>query len=76
MKTRALATRLPVDLADALDVVCKRAGLRKNFLVEAALREKIEDLLDTADLREAIREATGFFSWEAVKGEARKVKRK
>lgn len=63
----ALATKLPSDLTDALDAVCEELGLRKNFVVEQALREKIEDLLDAYDLQEAIREATGFHSWESVK---------
>ena len=52
MKTRALATKLPSDVADALDAVCKQTGLRKNFILAAALREKIEDLQDAYDLRE------------------------
>ena len=71
-KMRPFATRLPEDLAKALDVVCKHTGLRKNFVVEAALREKIEDLLDAEDLRQAIREATGFHRWGQVKREAAK----
>ena len=44
MKTRTLATRVPADLFEALVAVCNRLGLRKNFVVEAAIREKIEDL--------------------------------
>lgn len=63
----ALATKLPSDLTEALDAVCKELGLRKNFVVEQALREKIEDLLDAYDLQEAIRESTGFHPWESVK---------
>ena len=69
MKTQAIATKLPADLTKALDDVCKRMGLRKNFVLEAALREKIEDLLDAEDLQEAVREATGFHSWEELKKE-------
>ena len=69
MKTQAIATKLPTDLTKALDDVCKRLGLRKNFVLEAALRDKIEDLLDTEDLQEAVREATGFRSWEELKKE-------
>jgi hypothetical protein len=76
MKTRTLATKLPADLVEALDAVCKQLGLRKNFVVEAALKEKIEDLLDAEDLREAVKEATGFHSWEEVKAEVDKGGRK
>ena len=72
VKTRALATKLPSDLAETLDAVCKRLGLRKNFVLETALREKLEDLMDAEDLREAISEATGFHHWEKVKREFRK----
>ena len=76
MKTRTLATRLPADLVEALDAVCKQLGLRKNFVVEAALKEKIEDLLDAEDLRKAVKEATGFHPWEEVKAEIDKGGRK
>jgi predicted DNA-binding protein len=72
VEIRTLTTKLPADLAETLDVVCKRLGLRKNFVVEEALREKIEDLLDAEDLGEAMKEATGFHSWEEVKAEVRK----
>ncbi len=72
--TTAFATRLPIRLARALDVLCKRLGLRKNFVVEAALREKLEELLDAEDLRDAVREATGFHPWEAVKKEASRAR--
>lgn len=65
----AFATKLPRDLKEALDEVCQRFGLRKNFVVEQALREKLEDLLDTFDLQEAVHEATGFHDWEKVKKE-------
>jgi predicted DNA-binding protein len=71
MKTEPLATRLPADLTARLDEVCKTLGLRKNFVLEAALREKLEDLLDAADLREAMKEATGFHAWEDLKSESR-----
>jgi hypothetical protein len=76
MKTRTLATKLPADLVEALDAVCKQLGLRKNFVIEAALKEKIEDLLDAEDLRKAVKEATGFHSWEEVKAEVDKGGRK
>lgn len=71
-KEAAFATKLPTDLKDSLDQVCEKLGLRKNFVVESALREKLEDLLDTYDLQEAVKEATGFHSWESVKREIRK----
>jgi hypothetical protein len=72
MKTEPLATRLPADLTAQLDAVCKKLGLRKNFVLEAALREKLEDLIDAADLRDAMNEATGFHAWAEVKKEARR----
>jgi predicted DNA-binding protein len=76
VETRTLATKLPLDLADTLDAVCKQLGLQKSLVVEEALREKIEDLLDAEDLREAMKEATGFHAWEEVKAEARKEGRR
>lgn len=71
MNTSAFATRLPEDVARTLEDVCRRLGLRKNFVVEAALREKIEDLLDREDLREAVAEETRFHSWNRVRGKRR-----
>ena len=76
MKTRTLATRVPADLFEALVAVCSRLGLRQNFVVEAAIREKIEDLLDAEDLCEAVKGATGFHLWEDVKAEVGKKGRK
>jgi predicted DNA-binding protein len=76
MKTASLATRLPVDLTQTLDDVCKRLGLRKNFVLESALREKLEELMDAEDLREAMADATGFHDWETVKKQARQQRRK
>ena len=73
MKTQPLATRLPTDLARSLDLICQRLGLRKNFVIESALREKLEDLLDAEDLKEAINTATGFHSLEKVKQEIRRA---
>ena len=60
MKTEPFATKLPSDLTAQLDMVCRKLGLRKNFVLETALREKLEDLMDAADLRDAMNEATGF----------------
>ena len=67
MKSIPFATKLPEDLTKSLDAICKEMGLRKTFVVEKALREKIEDLLDSRDLREAIEEETSFQNWPEVK---------
>lgn len=67
MKTAALSTRLPMDLADQLAEVCERFGYRKNKLIEIALREKIEDLLDAQDLQEAVEEETRFHELDDVR---------
>lgn len=71
MAVDALATKLPAGLKQTLDRVCERLGLRKNYVIEMALREKLEDLMDTHDLQTAIKESTGFHSWSAVKKQAR-----
>lgn len=73
-REEAFATKLPVDLKKNLDKVCKQLGLRKNFVIESALREKLEDLLDASDLNEAIHEATGFHSWESIKKDLKQEK--
>lgn len=67
--TMAFATKLPVDLKQALDRICLQLGLKKNHVVETALREKLEDLLDAHDLNEAVKEASGFHSWDAIRKE-------
>ena len=69
MKTQPIATRLPAELTAQLDAVCKKLGLRKNFILETALREKLEDLLDAESLQLAMKEATGFHTWADVKRE-------
>ena len=76
MKNESLATKLPADLTRTLHEVCTRLGLRKNFVIESALREKLEELMDAEDLREAVAEATGFHSWEIVKRDASKKPRR
>ena len=76
MKMQALTTKLPADLTEALDSVCRKAGLRKNFMIETALREKLEELLDVEDLKEAVAESTGFHEWKRVKREAHARKEK
>ncbi len=70
MKSSAFATRLPSPLLKALDEACRLNGLRKNFVVESALREKLEDLFDAQDLVAARHGAKGFHSWASVKREA------
>jgi predicted DNA-binding protein len=76
VETRTLVTKLPVDLVEILDTICKRLRLQKSLFVEEAIREKIEDLLDAEDLRDAMKEATRFHAWEEVKAEARKEGRR
>jgi predicted DNA-binding protein len=71
MKQEVFATKLPADLKKELARACETLGLKKNFVVEEAIREKLEDLLDANDLRQAQREASGFHSWESVKKESR-----
>lgn len=66
-RAEAVGTKLPLDLKRMLDRVCEKLGLRKNFVIEAALREKLEDLLDANDLQLAAKDATGFHSWNSVK---------
>lgn len=66
-QSATFATKLPVDLIALLQTVCERLGLRKNFLVETSIREKLEDLLDAEDLQTAMREASGFHEWKAIK---------
>jgi predicted DNA-binding protein len=68
----AFATKLPPDLKHSLDEVCHKLGLKKNFVVETAIREKIEDLLDIHDLEEAIKEGTSFRPWQEIKKKWRK----
>jgi predicted transcriptional regulator len=69
--SQALTTKLPLDLLSALDEVCERLGLRKNFVIEQALREKIEDLLDAHDLEAARSSAVSFTAWDDVEAELR-----
>jgi predicted DNA-binding protein len=69
VKNKTFATKLSADLVRDLDSVCDTLGLRKNFVVEEALREKIEDLMDAHDLRQAVKEATGFHSLDSVRRE-------
>lgn len=72
-KQRVFSTKLPYKLTQTLDMVCDSMGLRKNYVVEMALREKLEDLMDAYELEGAIRTETEFHSWQDVK---RELKRK
>ena len=74
IKNEVFATKLPKDLKKQIHSVCALLGLRKNFLIEEAIREKIEDLLDRYDLRQAVKESTGFHSWNSVKKESKSSK--
>lgn len=71
-KTAVISTKLPLDLKQILDKICLKLGLKKNFVIESALREKLEDLLDTSDLLEAMKEAGGFHALGDTKLELRK----
>jgi len=64
--TVTFATKLPADVPRALDEVCRRLGLRKNFVVEQALRDKIEDLIDAHDLEQARKTTISFRPWAEV----------
>jgi len=66
-KNEVFATKIPGELKRQISVVCESLGLKKNFVVEEAIREKLEDLMDAHDLRKAVKEATGFHSWDSVK---------
>jgi predicted DNA-binding protein len=70
-KTEVFSAKVSVGLKRRVNMVCEELGLRKGRVVEEALREKLEDLMDAHDLREAMKEATGFHSWESVKKAAR-----
>lgn len=70
--SEAFATRIPGGLKRALDEACEKLGLRKNFVIEAALREKLEDLLDAHDLEGSVKGAAGFRSWNEIKKELKR----
>lgn len=71
-RNQPFATRLPPDLVRTLDDVCERFGLRKNFVIEQAVREKLEDILDTFELEAAQKSAVSFVPWEQVESELRR----
>ncbi|MCR4294552.1 MAG: hypothetical protein NUW21_03390 [Elusimicrobia bacterium] len=66
-KNEVFATKIPGELKRQISLVCESLGLKKNFVVEEAIREKLEDLMDAHDLRQAVKEATGFHSWSSAK---------
>lgn len=67
MKTMVFATKLPTELKKQLDAVSTLLGIKKSHLVEEAIREKLEDLLDAYDLRQAQNESSGFQPMELLK---------
>lgn len=69
--TAALTAQIPSSLKQMLDEVCEKYGLHTSLVVEEALREKLEDLVDAHDLEEAQRTAVGFRNWESVEDELR-----
>jgi predicted DNA-binding protein len=68
-KVEVFSAKISPELKKLLDKVCRMAGVKKQFIVEEALREKIEDLLDAYDLRAAMNQAGEFYSWESIKQE-------
>ena len=50
-----LSTRIRPETKRALQEVCRRRGLKVTSVVDQALREKLEDLMDGAELDDAIR---------------------
>ena len=69
---QAFATKLPSNLVQALDNICERYGLRKNFVVQQALREKLEDLVDAFELEEARNSSVSLKPWSSVEKELRR----
>lgn len=67
VRNEAFATKIPADLKRKLDEVCRKHGLRKNIVVEQALREKFEDLLDAFALEDARKTSTSFVSLKELK---------
>lgn len=52
-KLQPIVIKIPSNLKKSLDKIIKKFGLSRRFIVETALREKIEDILDSFDLKEA-----------------------
>ena len=66
-RNEVFATKIPGELKRRISLVCESLGLKKNFVIEEAIREKLEDLMDAHDLHQAIKESTGFHSWDSAK---------
>lgn len=71
-KAAVISTKLPVGLIHMLDEICLKLGLRKTYVIETALKEKLEDLIDANDLEEAIKESSGFHGLGEVKNVLKK----
>lgn len=67
MEREVFITKLPKKLKKQTDKICALLGLKKSSLVEEAIREKLEDLLDAHDLKQAMDETTSFRSWKSIK---------
>ena len=68
----AFATKLSAEVKRELDELCVRYGLRKNFVVEQALREKLERLRATFAFDEAQRTAGRFIPLAEVERELKR----
>ena len=56
MKTN-LATKIDPKVRKALDELCENRGLKISYMVETAIREKIEELVEEESLREMLVES-------------------
>lgn len=71
MSRVAFAVKLPEGLVRALDQVCKQYGYKKQALVEAALWEKLEDILDAYDLDVELKKPQKLHPWSHVRSKLR-----
>jgi len=67
MTTRRLYARLPSALIRCLDATCTGLGLSRSRVIEEALREKLECLLDTEDLLEVVGRETEWHPLDRVR---------
>ena len=67
MRYAIVRADLPCALLKTLEAVCLMLGLQKNRVIEGALREEIEDMLDGDDLVSAERGTTGYHKWHGVR---------
>ena len=63
----SLSTRIRPETKRALIDVCARRGLKLTAVVDEALREKLEDLADSAELEDAIRSARQMIPYRAAR---------